>query len=294
MINRISLGEALTRLMQDFKSSLMRVSEMPESWYEVALTKTDVYTCSKCNVSFGTLLEFKNHCKSTEHVLQLMKRVGEDFEQDEEPEDVESEDEENIQAVSPYLNVRCGMATFRFFQKIFFNYQDIKRMPSLLSKLEALNESPVLICLIRSGYVAMAVVEASNREITRSKCIKRYTTRRGQGHSQSKSDNAKGASHSAGATLRRHNELALIEEVGVLLRSWWFDITWCYGIFWIDTDFSRQCLFANGVCEFGRSDPRFHTIPFTTGRPNLEEVRRCIDMLFTIEVIPIDNEDQKA
>lgn len=77
----------------------------------------------------------------------------------------------------------------------------------------------------------------------------RYTTRRGQGYSQSKSDSSGGASHSAGATIRRRNELALINDVGMLLKLWWDEILSCYAIFWIDTDFSRQCLFANGICE---------------------------------------------
>ena len=77
----------------------------------------------------------------------------------------------------------------------------------------------------------------------------RYTTRRGQGYSQSKSDSSGNASYSAGAAIRRRNELALIKEVGALLKQWWDEIASCYAVYWIDTDFSRQCLFANGVCE---------------------------------------------
>lgn len=218
----------------------------------------------------------------------------EDLGQHEAPPHLEFGAKVEFQAIPPYLKVHCGMVTFRFFQRILNNCHEITGMPNLLQRLETLSESSVLICLIRNGYVAMALLNAANREIIKSKCIKRYTTRRGQGYSQSKSDNAKGARYSAGAALRRHNELALIEEVGVLLRAWWDEILVCYAIFWIDTDFSRQCLFANGICELGRNDPRLCTIPLTTGRPNSEEMRRCIDMLLTVEVSPSDKEHERA
>ncbi|EEY15690.1 conserved hypothetical protein [Verticillium alfalfae VaMs.102] len=82
------------------------------------------------------------------------------------------------------------------------------------------------LCMIGGGHFAAMVVSLAprpgkgatgplNREATvlAHKTFHRYTTRRKQGGSQSANDNAKGAAHSAGASIRRYNEQALIDDV---------------------------------------------------------------------------------
>lgn len=88
------------------------------------------------------------------------------------------------------------------------------------------------LCMIGGGHFAAMIVALApktgkkhgNEERTATviahKTFHRYTTRRKQGGSQSSSDAAKGAAHSAGSSLRRYNEAALTTDVRELLQSW--------------------------------------------------------------------------
>src|SRR5207237_564942 len=91
----------------------------------------------------------------------------------------------------------------------------------------------IFLCMIGGGHFAAMVVSLApkkskhsagplNREaiVLAHKTFHRYTTRRKQGGSQSANDNAKGAAHSAGASIRRYNEQALVEDVRELLKDW--------------------------------------------------------------------------
>ena len=73
------------------------------------------------------------------------------------------------------------------------------------------------VFLLRSGRFAGAVFEKDKALC--HKTFQRYTTRRKQGGAQSASD-ASGKAKSAGATLRRYNEVALKQDVAALLVEW--------------------------------------------------------------------------
>lgn len=73
------------------------------------------------------------------------------------------------------------------------------------------------VLLLRSGRFAGAVFEKDKALC--HKTFQRYTTRRKQGGAQSASD-ASGKAKSAGATLRRYNEVALKQDVTALLVEW--------------------------------------------------------------------------
>lgn len=109
----------------------------------------------------------------------------------------------------------------------------IPKMPKDGSIPEIAYKGPhIFLCMIGGGHFAAMVVSLAprpnkngttmNREATvlAHKTFHRYTTRRKQGGSQSANDNAKGAAHSAGSSLRRYNEQALVEDVRNLLQDW--------------------------------------------------------------------------
>ncbi|CAK7566746.1 MAG: hypothetical protein SEPTF4163_004698 [Sporothrix epigloea] len=134
----------------------------------------------------------------------------------------------------------------------------------------------------RSGSVPM------NREATvlAHKTFHRYTTRRKQGGSQSANDNAKGTAHSAGSSLRRYNEQALVDDVRSLLRDWkpLLDTA--------ELLFVRASSTANQRTLFGpydgqilyRNDPRLRNFPFNTRRPTQKEIMRCFIELTRLKV----------
>lgn len=163
----------------------------------------------------------------------------------------------------------------------------------------------IFMCMIGGGHFAAMVVAlppratkhgsaAMNREATvlAHKTFHRYTTRRKQGGSQASNDNSKGAAHSAGATLRRYNEQALVEDVRSLLKDW-------KGL--LDTSellFIRATGMTNRRTLFGpydnqvlrHTDPRIRGFPFTTRRATQSELMRCFIELtrFKIrEIVPV-------
>ncbi|CAK7273242.1 hypothetical protein SEPCBS119000_005552 [Sporothrix epigloea] len=134
----------------------------------------------------------------------------------------------------------------------------------------------------RSGTVPM------NREATvlAHKTFHRYTTRRKQGGSQSANDNAKGTAHSAGSSLRRYNEQALVDDVRNLLRDWKPLLETA------ELLFVRASSTANQRTIFGpydgqilhRNDPRLRSFPFNTRRPTQKEIMRCFIELTRLKV----------
>ncbi|KAF4811930.1 VMS1-like protein [Colletotrichum siamense] len=162
------------------------------------------------------------------------------------------------------------------------------------------------LCMIGGGHFAAMVVAlpprqnksagALNREATvlAHKTFHRYTTRRKQGGSQSANDNAKGAAHSAGSSLRRYNEQALVEDVRELLREW-------KGL--LDTSellFIRATGATNRRTLFGpydgqvlkHNDTRLRGFPFSTRRATQNELMRSFIELTRLKVREINPEDE--
>lgn len=164
----------------------------------------------------------------------------------------------------------------------------------------------VFLCMIGGGHFAAMVVSLAprqaksgagpmNREATvlAHKTFHRYTTRRKQGGSQSSNDNAKGAAHSAGSSIRRYNEQALVEDVRQLLSDW-------KGL--LDTSdllFIRATGMTNRRTLFGpyegqvlrANDPRIRGFPFSTRRATQNELMRSFIELTRLkvkEILPVD------
>lgn len=156
----------------------------------------------------------------------------------------------------------------------------------------------VFLCMIGGGHFAAMVVSLAprptkagttmNREATvlAHKTFHRYTTRRKQGGSQSANDNAKGNAHSAGSTIRRYNETALVADVRALLEDW-------RGL--LDTSellFIRATGATNRRTLFGpydgqvlqHNDSRLRGFPFSTRRATQKELMRSFIELTRFKV----------
>ncbi|KAJ4413515.1 hypothetical protein N0V82_008502 [Gnomoniopsis sp. IMI 355080] len=164
----------------------------------------------------------------------------------------------------------------------------------------------IFLCMIGGGHFAAMVVALAPRQtksgpgplsreatVLAHKTFHRYTTRRKQGGSQSANDNAKGAAHSAGSTLRRYNEQALVDDVRQVLKDW-------KGL--LDTSdllFIRATGMTNRRTLYGpyegqvlrANDPRIRGFPFSTRRATQNELMRSFIELTRLkvkEILPID------
>lgn len=146
------------------------------------------------------------------------------------------------------------------------------------------------LCMIGGGHFAAMVVALAPKSgkkhtgvdersatVIAHKTFHRYTTRRKQGGSQSANDNAKGNAHSAGSSIRRYNEAALVNEVRELLSSWKTMIDTAELIFVRATGATnRRTLFGPYEGQILRNnDPRNRGFPFSTRRATQKELMRA-------------------
>lgn len=160
----------------------------------------------------------------------------------------------------------------------------------------------IFLCMIGGGHFAAMVVSlaprpakgqtAMNREATvlAHKTFHRYTTRRKQGGSQSANDNAKGAAHSAGSSLRRYNEQALVDDVRALLRDWKALLDTSELLFIRATgSTNRRTLFGPYEGQvLQHNDTRLRGFPFSTRRATQNELMRSFIELTRLKVQEID------
>lgn len=167
----------------------------------------------------------------------------------------------------------------------------------------------IFLCMIGGGHFAAMVVSLAprqtksgpgpmNREaiVLAHKSYHRYTTRRKQGGSQSANDNSKGNAHSAGSSLRRYNETALVDDIRQLLNDW-------KGL--LDTSdllFIRANGMTNRRTLFGpyegqvlrANDPRIRGFPFSTRRATQDELMRSFIELTRLKIKEIRPVSRKA
>lgn len=152
-----------------------------------------------------------------------------------------------------------------------------------------------LVVLCRGGHLAAAVFELLSQPPTAParleagarllahRTFHRYVTRRGQGGRQSSADGGKSIS-SAGSSLRRHNEAALVADARAMLAEW-APLTAR-----ADAIFTHAPGPANAAALAPlKGDVRVRRVPFTTQRPTLAEVWRVLAMLACVDYV--DPED---
>ncbi|RKF59817.1 VMS1-like protein [Golovinomyces cichoracearum] len=164
-------------------------------------------------------------------------------------------------------------------------------------------EPHFFLCMIGGGHFAGMIVSlipkqnssfstrplAKDIKILAHKTFHRYTTRRKQGGAQSTNDSAKGAAHSAGASLRRYNEQALTEEVRFTLQDWKSMIDSSELLFIRATGpTSRRTLFGPYDQQvLLQKDPRIRGFPFNTRRATQSELVRSFFELTRVKFLDV-------
>lgn len=182
--------------------------------------------------------------------------------------------------------------------------QPLKVKPDGGVPLPGTNIGPhYFLCMIGGGHFAAMVValapkmgkkhtgvDERSATVVAHKTFHRYTTRRKQGGSQSANDNAKGNAHSAGSSIRRYNETALINEVRELLQNWKTMIDTADLIFVRATGATnRRTLFGPYEGQVLRNnDPRNRGFPFSTRRATQKELMRAFVELTRVKQSTID------
>lgn len=262
--------------------------------------------CTMCpGVVIDSVAELRTHFKTNWHLHNLRARQSGDpalsetefnslnIEEDPSSDSCSSVDENEAESThsipgTPMVRfyrssstVDCHSAVYEVYKSAIYRGEELHRRQTIdystlgvKPRLTHIAESIWLILLVRSGRVAAAIFDNQSGQMLHSKTFKRYTVRRKQGGSQLARDAASaGRIKSAGASIRRRNELHLIEDVRRLVSEWSSAIYKCSLIFWNPTVTGRFCLAETPILDF--DDGRLRSIPFTTYKPSLEEVQRC-------------------
>lgn len=222
-----------------------------------------------------------------------------------------------------HLNTRSPLVFFKSkyndHDKCFGVYKEMFSSSGIkdpIKMLHTYNEEPCrlgksAILMIGGGHFAGAIISHAPKDISKnlnikepkreqavdiiaSKSFHRYTTRRKQGGSQNANDNAKGKANSAGSSIRRYNEQALIQEVRECLNSWASELRECKFIFIRASGASnRKTLvgYEHGILK--SDDERIRNIPFTTRRPTKSEIKKAWAKLSYMDSYDMPQSDEK-
>ncbi|KAH9513360.1 Ankyrin repeat and zinc finger domain-containing protein 1 [Bulinus truncatus] len=160
-----------------------------------------------------------------------------------------------------------------------FPVEDNKEVEKLISQLP--ERSKWIILLVSSGHFAGAIFKG--KDVLDHKTFHRYTIRAKRGSAQSSRDNHGSAPKSAGASIRRHHEAALVQEVQELLTCWSEYIKASDLIFIRVPVANQSILFGGKNPAFKKDDQRIRNIPLTTRRPTFNEIKRVYQILSSVE-----------
>ncbi|CAK8542241.1 unnamed protein product [Lathyrus sativus] len=161
-------------------------------------------------------------------------------------------------------------------------YEDEQVQRNLAERLKSLTVEPRdnsrlrIVLLASGGHFAGCVFDGET--VVAHKTFHRYVVRAKAGKKQSTNDASGRAAHSAGASLRRYNELALKKEVHELLTAWrpYFDASIC--IFIHAPSSSRQLLY-DGEKPCFTNPQCARNIAMIVRRPTLREAKRVYGQL---------------
>eukprot|EP00038_Savillea_parva_P009551 m.184273 g.184273 ORF g.184273 m.184273 type:complete len:645 (-) comp16091_c0_seq1:727-2661(-) len=155
--------------------------------------------------------------------------------------------------------------------------------PTVASEIARLHSTGRwLILMLHGGHFAGAIMH--NGRVTHHKCFHRYVVRAKRGTVQSVQDGKSATKQpkSAGASIRRHNETALKDDITSLLQSWAREISRCDIIFLQAPITTRRWFFTGKGAVLSASDNRIRRMPFPTKRPTLKEVLRVFAKLSAV------------
>ncbi|RMC18630.1 hypothetical protein DUI87_04525 [Hirundo rustica rustica] len=162
---------------------------------------------------------------------------------------------------------------------------DIEEPVELTASLQSLSASTCWVVLMMGGgHFAGAVFRGL--EVQEHKTFHRYTVRARRGTAQGLRDaqTPGSAPRSAGASLRRYNEAALLKDIQDLLAAWAQHLDEAQRIFLRAPRHNRALLFGGRNPPLSRGDPRVCHIPLSTRRATLREVLRVHATLASLQV----------
>uniref|UniRef100_A0A1A7XFE5 tRNA endonuclease ANKZF1 n=1 Tax=Iconisemion striatum TaxID=60296 RepID=A0A1A7XFE5_9TELE len=286
---------------------------------------SDRMVCSACRCSFIQREEQREHYKLDWHRFNLkMKMAGlnpltaEEFEKktgagdlssisgsesDSEEEDVDTnsgETENNVTGTDDESSEVTGRLSSKVvFQNSAGEYLMVYRATMMgktkeevdaVFSMKSICQKTVWVILVTGGgHFAGAVFEG--KEVLHHKTFHRYTVRAKRGTAQGLRDSqSRVTAKSAGATLRRYNEAALIKDIQDLLVTWTEHLDKASAIFVRAPSYNKTIFFGGRGAPLGKKDPRIRSIPFATRRATFREVQRIHRVLATVEVYGKDTD----
>ncbi|XP_075009119.1 tRNA endonuclease ANKZF1 isoform X2 [Calonectris borealis] len=155
----------------------------------------------------------------------------------------------------------------------------------LTASLRSLDASTCWVVLMMGGgHFAGAVFRGP--QVQEHKTFHRYTVRARRGTAQGLRDaqTPGSAPRSAGASLRRYNEAALLKDIQDLLAAWAQHLNEAQRIFLRAPRHNWALLFGGRNPPLTRGDPRICHIPLSTRRATLREVLRVHTTLASLQV----------
>ncbi|KAM6268883.1 tRNA endonuclease ANKZF1 [Porphyrio hochstetteri] len=273
--------------------------------------------CSTCGQAFGSREEQTEHYRLDWHRFNLKQRLlgrqtlpVEVFEEKISTGDVssisgsdsDSSDESSESEVLPAASDNAGTPPAPRSHKLLLRnakgqlisvYRcvlgtrkgDVEEPAELAALLQSLGASTCWVVLMMGGgHFAGAVFRGP--EVEQHKTFHRYTVRARRGTAQGLRDaqTPGSAPRSAGASLRRYNEAALLKDIQDLLAAWTQHLDEAQRIFLRAPRHNRALLFGGKNPPLTRDDPRVCHIPLSTRRATLREVLRVHATLASLQV----------
>ncbi|KAG2734138.1 hypothetical protein G9P44_002144 [Scheffersomyces stipitis] len=278
----------------NLKRSLNNLEPLSEGQFEELLEKQSIESLSGSE-SESDEGEANEESKKVESLMKnLTVQSQTQYPQEEEQESTVS----FMNTKNPYILFGSSLLpqgkAFGIYKSLFTESQLVNGPLEELKNLSSLANKTSALFMIGGGHFAGAIIShtpmnikgnaknfSESREeqavnVVVSKTFHRYTTRRKQGGSQSASDNARGKANSAGSSIRRYNEQALIKEVRELLVEWKSYLDKCSTIYIRANGASnRKILVGYEGCVLRNEDSRLRSFPFTTKRATTSELKRA-------------------
>uniref|UniRef100_A0A8D9DWN0 Ankyrin repeat and zinc finger domain-containing protein 1 n=1 Tax=Cacopsylla melanoneura TaxID=428564 RepID=A0A8D9DWN0_9HEMI len=258
--------------------------------------------CSHCEELFENTAQQRKHYKQDWHRYNLKLRLAsrpaiteEKF--DQLADDVSSisgsdNEDEEVETLGFQLHRQAKILfenskgqVISMFRCLLYDKKETQPTDTEIISLAqtSVEEAHWFILMLSGGHFAAAVFK--NGEPVLHKTFHCYTVRAKQGGSQSTKDNKGNHPKSAGASLRRYNETALVQHVQELLSAWAEDIEKCSLILYrANGPTNRQVLFGGKEPPLNKADPRLRSIPFPTRRPTFTQLKYVHNMLCTVHV----------
>ncbi|CAM2100733.1 unnamed protein product [Caretta caretta] len=280
---------------------------------------SDRMCCSACSRVFDSREEQTEHYRLDWHRFNLKQRLlgrralaAEEFEEKTRAGDVssisgsdsdnsDSGSETNLLPPRGHADPGSGQQSHRSAKVLFRNSQGQllsayrcvlgskkgggEQQAELVASLQSLGAGTCWVILMTGGgHFAGAVFRGP--EVLDHKTFHRYTVRARRGTVQGVRDAQGQASmpKSAGASLRRYNEAALLKDIQDLLAGWAQHLQGAQRIFLRAPRANRALLFGGRNPPLHKDDPRVYNIPFSTRRATFREVLRVHVALATLQV----------